>query len=127
MAVVDRNAVAAPVLPKETVEVEALGGEVVVRGLLLTERLALEARIASAREQLIKAQSSGNATVGVQTVGEIAVPALLTACVLDVHGEPLWTEAQWQAFGCRHQGQALALFNVAWRLSGFAREDVEKN
>lgn len=126
MAVVNRNTVAAPTLPKETVEVEALGGEVIVRGLLLTERLALESRLASAREQAAKAVADGN-TKAAPSVGEIAVPALLTACVLDAEGKALWTEEQWQAFGCRHQGQALALFNVAWRLSGFEREVEAKN
>ncbi len=43
MAVIKRANVAPPVLPKETVEVEALGGEVVVQGLLLSDRQDLEA------------------------------------------------------------------------------------
>lgn len=113
MAVVNRSSVAAPTLPKETVEVAALDGEVIVRGLLLTERLDIEARIVKLRQ----------AAEGVNGV----LPPVLALCVLDAEEQPLWTEQQWQIFGVKHQGQALALFNVAWRLSGFAQAQDAKN
>lgn len=119
MAVVSRSSVAAPTLPKETVEVAALDGEVIVRGLLLTERLAVEARIVALRQ----AQLADSAAPDVNAI----LPVVLAICVLDADELPLWTEHQWQVFGVKHQGQALALFNVAWRLSGFAQAQDAKN
>ena len=113
MTVVNRSSVAAPTLPKETVEVAALDGEVIVRGLLLTERLAIEARIVGLRSTAADVHA--------------ILPAVLAICVLDAEELPLWTEQQWQIFGVKHQGQALALFNVAWRLSGFVQAQDAKN
>lgn len=113
MAVVNRSSVAAPTLPKETVEVAALDGEVIVRGLLLTERLEIQNRIVSLRQ----AAAEVNAIL----------PSVLALCVLAADELPLWTEQEWQVFGVKHQGQALALFNVAWRLSGFAEAQDAKN
>jgi len=127
MAVIKRGQVPAPTLPKETVEVEALGGDVVVRGLLLTERLDLEARIAQQRLAAIQAKADGKVKDDGPTAGDLAVPMLLARCVLDADSLELWSEEQWQAFGCRHQEQALQLFNVAWRLSGFKQDDAAKN
>jgi hypothetical protein len=127
MAVIKRGQVAAPTLPKETVGVDALGGEVVVRGLLLTERLDLEARIAQQRRDAVKAKADGKVKDDGPTAGDLAVPMLLSRCVQDADGLELWTEEQWQAFGCRYQDQALQLFNVAWRLSGFKQDDAAKN
>ena len=116
MAVVDRAKVAPPVLPKETVEVAAIGGEVVVRGLLLTEYLRMKNRIA-------QANADHSAEDGVYAI----LPPLLATCVLDASGQPLWTEDEWQAFGAKEPGQALELFNVAARLSGLSRAQDTKN
>lgn len=116
MAIVKRGAVPAPVLPKETVEVPALGGEVVVRGLLLTEYLRMKNRIATASKDSSEAD-------GIYSI----LPPLLATCVLDADGQPLWTEDEWQAFGAKEPGQALELFNVASRLSGFSRAQDTKN
>lgn len=118
MAVIKRANVEAPTLPKETVDVAALDGEVVVRGLLLTERLAVEARIVALRS----APHVDGAAPDVNAI----LPVVLAICVLDADDLPLWTEQQWQVFGIKHQGQALALFNVAWRLSGFAQAQDAK-
>ena len=41
MAVLKKSEIPVPDLPKEVVEVPELGGEVVVRGLLLRDRLAI--------------------------------------------------------------------------------------
>lgn len=129
MAVVKRGNVAEPALPKETVEVEALGGDVVVRGLLLTERLDLEARIVqlarankTARDA---AQASGDETPAANV--HVVMPQLLHMAVLDADGLQIWSAEQWQRFGGAHPGQAVALFNVAWRLAGFDRADNAKN
>lgn len=103
-------------LPKETVEVAALGGEVVVRGLRLSEYLSMQARI-------VAATTDKTTQDGIHSV----LPVLLALCVLDADGLPLFTEEQWQIFGAKEAPQAVALFNVAWRLSGFAQADTAKN
>lgn len=98
-----------PVLPREAVEVVELGGEVVVRGLLLRERLAL----------------FDDALAGAQKYGHIS--AVLAACVVDAEGEPVYTVEQWEQFGAAHFEAALALFKVAQRLSGLDVEERKKN
>lgn len=120
MAVIKRAEVAEPVLPKQTVEVQALGGDVVVRGLLLTEYLALQERMA----ELARAAKAGEGGVdGVRAV----LPVLLAIAVLDADDQPVFTEAQWQVFGAKHTNQAISLFNVAWDLSGFNQAATAKN
>lgn len=117
MAVLKRGAVAAPTVPKETIEVPALGGEVIVRGLLLTERLASQNQMVALR----KAQADHTGDLNA------IIPVLLALCVLDADSLPLWTQDQWQAFGARHPAQAVELFNAAWRLSGFDEAAQAKN
>lgn len=98
-----------PVLPKETHDCAPLGGEVVVRGLLLRERLAL---FDDARE--------GGARYGHLT-------AVLAACVIDADGKQVFTQDEWEQFGAQHMEAALALFAVAQRLSGLDVEGAKKN
>jgi len=125
MAVVQRGSVAEPTLPKQTVEVEALGGEVVVRGLLLVERLAMNNKLATMRAAT--RDRAAGAPYDPEQDLNIAIPMLLALCVLDADGVPLWSEQQWQVFGGQHQNQALALFNVAWDLSGLNEGAQAKN
>lgn len=125
MAVIKRANVAPPVLPKETVEVEALGGEVVVQGLLLSDRQDLEAYMVALARAGREAVEGG---AGAQAPGMAKVmPRLLHLSVLDADGERIYTEQEWQIFGGAHHGQAMALFLVAWRLSGFKQADNAKN
>lgn len=119
MAVLTKAGTPVPVLPKETVEVEALGGEVVVRGLLLVELLVVQGRIA----ELHTAHKGGDMTATVSAI----VPDVLARCVVDADGVALFDQEQWQIFGGQHQGQALALFNVARRLSGMDKAIAAKN
>lgn len=105
MAAIRRASLAAPTPPKEAVTVDSLGGEVIVRGLLLRDRLEL----ATTSDKFA------------------AVSALLAATVVDADGEQLWTQGDWEAFGARHYDDALRLFVVAQRLSGLAGEEAEKN
>ena len=116
MAVLKRGEVAAPTLPKQTVEVAALGGEVIVQGLLLTQRLAVQSKIAA----LAKGAEEG---ADINAV----LPMLLSLCVVDADGAQFFTPDQWEVFGASHQGSAIELFNIAWRLSGFAQAEVSKN
>ncbi len=106
MAVLKKANIAAPVLPKETVDVPELGGEVIVRGLLLSERLAL----------LSEAEN-----------GEAKLSSLLAATVVDADGAAVYDAQQWEEFGARHFAAALRLFAVAKRLCGLDAEVAEKN
>lgn len=109
MALLKKANIAAPVLPKETVAVEELGGEVVVRGLLLSERLALYA--------------------GANDEGRVfaQIPALLAQTVVDADNAPVFNVEQWEAFGSKHVDAAMRLFGVAKRLSGLDAEAAAKN
>ena len=84
MTVLNKAAISSPSLPKETAEVASLGGEVVVRGLKLSERLSMSMVVVSREERFRM------------------VPCLLALTVLDAAGEPIFTEDQWEQFGSQH-------------------------
>lgn len=101
MAVVKKANVSKPTLPKETVEdVKGLGGDVVVCGLLLSDRNKVFRQIKEDHDA--------------------SIPQVLSNCVLDVDGERLFTVEDWQNFGATDEGfaESIRLFNVAFRLSG---------
>ena len=108
MSVLKRADIAPPTpLGREVVPVAELGGEVVVRGMTLTERLVV------------------TATEGrVEQYGGIAFA--LSRCVLDADGEPLMSQDEWEAWGTDHVEAAIGLFVVVKRLSLLERGDVEK-
>ena len=106
---INRNDLIKPELPRETVAVPALGGEVIVRGLLLGERLALFADL----------RDDG------KTYAHIS--KMLAPTVIGEDGAALMSEAEWEAFGGVHFGEALELFAVARRLSGLDAEVIAKN
>lgn len=104
MGILKRADVAPPTpLGKETVAVPALGGDVVVRGMTLSERLVV---------------SSADGFEGISFA--------LSRCVLDADGEPLLDRDQWEIFGANHTQTAIDLFVVVKRLSLIDRSDVEK-
>ncbi len=111
MAIIKRDKIKPPVLPREAVPVLALGGDVVVRGMLLSERLAL---IGSAREQ-------GGA------VNFSYIAQVLATCVLAGDDLPVYTAEQWEEFGAQHMGEALALFEKCQALSGLDGEASKKS
>jgi hypothetical protein len=119
----DRSQIKVPTLPKEAVQVDGLGGEVVVRGLRLSERLQLDAlnRLASAPRE---GEPEDEARV---RAGSLALPRVLAACVVDGDGEPLMSAAEWDIFGAKHRTEAFVLFNTAMRLSGQDQAELEKN
>ena len=98
-----------PVLPKEAVRVESMGGELVVRGLLFSERMALFAE----------------AGEGAQVMAY--VPRLLAVTVLDADAKPVFTAEEWEVFGTGNEADMLALMQVALRLSGLQGEAVKKS
>lgn len=93
-----RQDVPRPVIRKETVPVESLGGEVIVRQLLLTELLELGRRKLEREESLLQ---------------------VLCWCCIDPSGEPLFSRDEWQAWGAAHPDEAAALYNTADRLTDF--------
>lgn len=98
-----------PVLPKETIDVPELGGEIILRGLLLSERLAL---FADVRE-------------GGERYSHIA--RLLAVTAIDADGHQVYTVDEWEQFGAQYFDAALRLFDVARRISGLDAEAREKN
>jgi len=95
-----------PVLPKETVDVPELGGEVVVRGLLLRDRIAYA---------LDKTGDMGRFS------------RFLAASIYTGDGFPVYTAEEWEEFGSRNLDACLRLFQVARRLSGMDTEEAQKN
>lgn len=123
MALLQRAAVRAPALPKEAVPVDALGGDVVVTGLLLSQRLALHALNARLAEPL-----PGEDPAAARTrAGAQLVAHTLAQCVVLDDGQPLYTAAEWEAFGAAHPGPALDLFDKARALNGMDAGAAAKN
>lgn len=110
---VKKSAVQIPTLPEEVVAVPELGGDVLVRGLGLAARMSLS--------QEFKA-TSGPAS---RNFGHLA--PLLAASVLDADDEPLFTAAEWEAFGAKHYVAAMGLWDIAWRLSDLDGKEAAKN
>lgn len=102
-----KSATPAPSLPEETVSVPELHGEVLVRGLMLKDRLAIA--LADGYERMA---------------------AMLAACVF-AHDDkgmpvPLYTAEEWERFGSRHYTAAINLWDVTRRLSDMEGEAAEK-
>ena len=91
-----------PMRREEDVQIDSLGGEVIVKGMLLSDRLALNSVSDEAR----------GAT-------------LLALTVFDADGEPLWSADEWDVWGATHFEDISRLASVAGRLSGL--EGAEKN
>ena len=102
--------VPAPVLPESrVVPVPALGGDVIVRPLLLSDRLAL-------------AQESRG-----QPKDFSYIASLLAYAVVDAENQQLFTTQQWEAWGAQNMAAALALWDEAWTTSGLDPESAAKN
>lgn len=95
---------APPVLRKEVVETAALG-ELVVRMLKLSERLALRRKTAS--------------EVAATDADDVFCARLLAVSVLDKEGKPLYSEEQWDIFAAENTADANKLLEAAMRLGGF--------
>lgn len=108
MATLKKSEIARPVLKKQAVAIAELGGEVVVRGLMLSERLALFAGMAEGKAYAHMAQ-------------------LLALCVQDCDGVPVFTADEWDIWAADHAAAAVNLFDVARRVSGLDAEIAAKN
>jgi hypothetical protein len=103
-----------PTLPEEVVSVPELGGEVLVRGLDLKQRMTLSHSFRTKPDAFVD-------------FGHLA--PLLALTVLDADDQPLFTEAEWAAWGSTNERQQAAcrLWDVAWRLSDLDGKQAEKN
>lgn len=109
MALIKRDQVTPPTLRTETVTVEPLGGDVIVRELTFTERLTL-------REVVDKDDQNTNSML-----------RLLHLSVVDADGAHVFTPEQWNVFGGKHKAEAEKLFLKAVNVSGFDGEAAKKN
>lgn len=106
--VLTKASIVAPTLPRETVSVPSLGGDVVVRGLRLSERLAMSMNVTQSERFRM-------------------VPVLLELTVIDADDAPVFSADQWEDFGALHLDDAMALFDVAKRLSGMDEGALKKS
>ena len=105
-------------LRKEAVPVESLGGDVIVRAMLGSERLSL-GNLARLR---------GDAE-GAQEIGDDfkLVPRLLAKVVLNEQGDPFMTAEEWDIHGGSHPEDLLRLFDRCQELSGRTPGEARKN
>jgi len=107
MALLERQAVKpAPAMDSKVVSAPELGGDVMVRGMTLSQRLSLNSN------------ESGQVTRN--------IPRALAYCVLADDGLPVYTEAEWETVGTENMELCIRLFTVASQLSALTEGDVEK-
>lgn len=94
-----------PLLREDIVEVSELGGEVIVRGLMLADRL--------------------NITLHRDNPEEV-ISSILAGCILDGNRQPLFTRDEWERFGARHDDAVMTLWEKALDLSSFKKAAAEK-
>jgi hypothetical protein len=121
--VLNRSQVKQPTLPQQIEPCEELGGDVIVRGLLLSKRMELDEINDKAKEPL-----EGETDEQARTrAGKLVVPRTLHACVVDDEGQPLLSMDQWDIFGGAHRATTFRLFEIALRMCGRIPEVVQKN
>jgi hypothetical protein len=103
MAVLNKSDIPRPVRPKQTVECASLGGEVVVQGLLMSEQFEL-----SSKE--------------FPRFGHLS--HVLSKCIVDAEGKPVFTVEEWEAWGASHVDAVLELFKTARRVSKMEPEET---
>jgi hypothetical protein len=121
--VLNRSQVEDPKLPQQVEPVPELGGDVIVRGLLLSARMELDDINEKAKVPL-EGETDEEARI---RAGKLVVPRMLNATVVDDEGHPIFTIGQWDVFGGAHRGTTFRLFEIALRMSGRIAEEVRKN
>jgi len=106
MTVLNRSEIPVPILPKETVTVPSLGGDVVVQGLMLSDRIEILFMESAAKR--------------------IDLSLLLSKTVVDDKGDAIYTQQQWELFGATNFNDALVLFKAAKRLCGLDADVAKK-
>lgn len=121
MTILTRNQIKTPALPKEAVPVPTMGGDVIVRGMLLSERMELSALGAALSEPM----PGENAAQIAHRVGRQVVMLTLARAVVLEDGEPVYTADQWDAFGAEDPEAVLMLYRKARALSGHTDPDPQ--
>lgn len=133
-------------LRQEAVEVPALGGSVVVRGLLASECFAITSLRDQALRRVHLARQEHRDRIAAlppdATPPDFEPPTLdfselsqygryitqmLAVAVTAENGLGLYTQDQWEVLGQTHPGVIAQLQAVAERLSGLNEEEVRKN
>ena len=121
--VLSRKQIKPPTLKQKVEPFPPLGGDVIVRGLLLSQRLESDSLNRHAREvREDETEEEARARAGAQVA-----PRVLQRCVVDEAGEPLLSALEWDVLGSSSPEDVLRLFNVAMGLSGQDSEEIEKN
>lgn len=113
MPVIDRASLPAMALPRQVVQVDALGGEVIVQGLDMPGLM----RFTAARRDVSQLLDGESDQAAAERAAGNLVPLMLSLAVWLDDG-PAYTQAQWAAFGVRNPGVVMDLFDTAVRLSG---------
>lgn len=103
----DRSTIVRHGFRKETVPVESLGGELILRQLTLSEMLGLAKRTQEGGTQ------------------DDEIAQVLTWCAIDGEGKALMTFDEWQAWGAGHLRDAISLYEVVIRLTGLEKKTTE--
>lgn len=101
-----KSEVTRPVRRKETVQVDALGGEVIVQALLMRDRLEL-------------------ASMDGPKYGHVS--EILARSVVDADGLSVYTAEEWEIFGTEHQQEAFQLLEVSQKLSGMGAPEKKES
>lgn len=123
MELLQRSAVPVLALRTERVPMASLGAEVIVRGRVLEQTLALFALHASV---LTPREGESDAEAKVRAGADLVANTLAHQVVL-ADDLPMWSAAQWRVHGGAHPDEVMVLHAVAQRMAGAVVEDVEKN
>jgi len=105
---------AACVLPRETVHIPELGGDVIVQGMSGAQRDAWEASLVEGRG---KKRRMNTANIRAKLVAQ---------CCVDQDGRRLFTDEDVEVLGTARVDVLNRLFGVAQKLSGVSDEDVDE-
>jgi hypothetical protein len=114
MATVQRGQLLAVELPTQEVDVPAVGGTVLVRGLSMPQLLAFSA----ARRRALQPVGDETPDQAAERASGELVPLLLAETVVLDDGLPVYSAAQWAVFGAQHPQATLELWRAAIALSG---------
>jgi hypothetical protein len=105
---------AACVLPRETVKIPELNGDVIVQGMSGAQRDAWEASLVEGRG---KRRKMNTANIRAKLVAQ---------CCVDGDGKRLFSDEDVEALGTARVDVLNRLFGVAQKLSGVSDEDVDE-
>lgn len=108
-------------LPREEIDAPELGGSVIVQGMDMAQVL----RFSSARRRLCAPMGDESPEQAAERASGELLAMALADCVLADDGLPVYSAAEWAAFGAQHPERVAALWDVSKRLSG-QDSDAEK-